>query len=96
MDIGMLWIDDGQERDLASRVAEAAASYEALYGVTPSLCLLSDKSLDERFVKQFDEHRRELNGLRFETSPSLLPNYFWIGQEEPQQAPLGARAKRPR
>ena len=88
MDIGMLWIDEGQERDLASRVAEAVASYEAQYGVAPSLCLLNPS--------QFDEHEPELGGLRLEASPSLLPNYFWIGQEEPQQAPLGAGAKRPR
>jgi len=88
MEFGMLWIDDGEKwakptslreseafsrRGLISRVQEAAASYEAQYGEAPSLCLLNPD--------QFIENEEEIIGLRLEASPSLLPNYFWIGQD---------------
>lgn len=79
MDIGMLWIDEGQGRDLASRVREAVASYEAQYGVAPSLCLLNPD--------QMDENAEVFGGLRLEANPSLLPNYFWIGRTT-EQSPV--------
>jgi hypothetical protein len=72
MDIGMLWMDDGRGRDLASRVAEAAYSYEEQYGVAPSVCMVSDA--------QMESAKAEIAGLRLESSPRLLPNYFWIGR----------------
>lgn len=72
MDIGMLWMDDGQGRDLASRVREAAASYEAQYGVAPSVCMVSEGELQAGLD--------EVAGLRLEGSKRLLPNYFWIGR----------------
>lgn len=59
-------------RTLASRVREAAKSYEALYGVKPNLCLVSETQIDGEAV--------ELEGLRLEASATLLPNYFWIGR----------------
>ncbi len=71
MDIGMLWMDDGQERDLASRVREAAASYEEQYGIAPSLCMV-----------HIDELRNGLNKIgeiKLESNSRLLPKYFWIG-----------------
>ena len=72
MELGMLWIDAGHGGDIVSRVQEAAASYEAQYGVVPNLCLLNPS--------QLNENEGEMKGMRFEASPSLLPNYFWIGR----------------
>ena len=72
MDIGMLWMDDGQGRDLASRVKEAVASYKAQYGVAPSVCMVSEGELQQGLD--------EVAGLRLEGSKRLLPNYFWIGR----------------
>ena len=73
MDIGMLWMDDGRGRDFASQVREAVESYEQQYGVAPSLCMVSEA--------QMQGGLEEIAGLRMESSPRLLPNYFWIGRE---------------
>lgn len=72
MDIGMLWIDDGRGRDLASRVREAAASYREQYGVAPSLCMVH--------AGQLQKGMQEIEGIKLESNPRLLPNYFWIGR----------------
>ena len=71
MDIGMLWMDDGQGRDLASRVREAAATYEEQYGVAPSLCMVHAEELENGLS--------EIGDIKLESNPRLLPNYFWIG-----------------
>lgn len=71
MDIGMLWMDDGRGRSLDSRVREAAASYEDQYGVAPSLVMVHAEEL-KKGVEQIE-------GMKLESNPRLLPNYFWIG-----------------
>lgn len=71
MDIGMLWMDDGRGRDLASRVREAAASYEDQYGVAPSLCMVPAEELQDGLSA--------IGKIKLESNPRLLPRYFWIG-----------------
>ena len=71
MDIGMLWMDDGQGRDLTSRVREAAASYEEQYGVAPSLCMVH--------AEEMQDGLRKIGKIKVESNPRLLPRYFWIG-----------------
>jgi hypothetical protein len=71
MDIGMLWMDDGKGRDFASRVREAAASYEEQYGVAPSLCMVHEE--------QMRSGVDQIGGMQLESNPRLLPNYFWVG-----------------
>jgi len=73
MDIGMLWIDDGRGRSLASRVREAAASYQQQFGLEPSLCMVHESELPAG--------TEAIGAIRLETNGRLLPKYFWIGRE---------------
>jgi hypothetical protein len=78
MDVGMLWLDDGGQADLRSRVREAAENYRQQYGVEATLCLVNPSLLTEGG----GEPLNEVAGLQLEASPTLLPKYFWIGQRE--------------
>ncbi len=83
MNVGMLWLADGGQADLQSRVRQAAASYRQQYGVEASLCLVNPGLLTEGLD--------EIAGLKLEASPTLLPNYLWIGQSEEMPAKAGKR-----
>ena len=83
MNVGMLWLDDGGQADLQSRVQQAAASYRQQYGIDASLCLVNPSQLTEGLD--------EIGGLQLEASSTLLPNYLWIGQSEDMPAKAGKR-----
>jgi hypothetical protein len=78
MDIGMLWLDDGGKTDLRSRVRQALESYKAQYGEAPTLCLVNPKLLEREGRAKLER----VGEIQLEPNPSLLPNYFWIGQAE--------------
>ncbi|MQC27347.1 MAG: hypothetical protein DWG76_07885 [Chloroflexi bacterium] len=85
MDVGMLWLDDGGQADLDSRVRQAAESYRSQTGQMPSLCLVNPKLLENEELARL----RRVGDVALEANPSLLPNYFWIGQGERSAVGVG-------
>ncbi len=73
MKTGLLWFDNDSRRDLAAKVARAAAHYQRKYGVAATICYVNPFALPggEQLV----------GAVRVKTSRSVLPNHFWLGTE---------------
>jgi len=74
MQEGLLWFDSDPKRDLAEKVARAAARYQFKFGRRPNLCYVHTSMLDLGSV--------ELNGVRLMPAHNVLKHHFWIGIEE--------------
>jgi len=70
LEVGLLWYDDSQT-DFAAKVLEAAERYEEKFGRPPNRCYVHPQSLPEDGVPA--------NGIKVLTSPTVLPNHFWVG-----------------
>jgi len=71
MNIGMLWFDNDNKSDLATKIQRAVNYYHTKYGKAPNLCLVHPKTLGNgSFNGKFIEVR---------TTRSVLPNHFWLG-----------------
>ena len=71
MDSGMLWFDNDNKVDLATRIHRAADYYQNKYGKTPNLCFVHPSMLGEEPYKS--------NGIEVRTTRTVLPNHFWLG-----------------
>jgi len=71
MNIGMLWFDNDNKADLATKIQRAANYYHNKYGKAPNLCLVHPRMLGGDSWKG--------NGIEVKTTRSVLPNHFWLG-----------------
>jgi hypothetical protein len=71
MNIGMLWFDNDNKADLATKIQRAASYYHTKYGKAPNLCLVNPKTLGMDSWKG--------NGIEVKATRSVLPNHFWLG-----------------
>ncbi|OGO31077.1 MAG: hypothetical protein A2136_07330 [Chloroflexi bacterium RBG_16_54_11] len=71
MNIGMLWFDNDNKSDLATKIQRAAHYYQSKYGKAPDLCFVHPRTLGESTWKG--------NGIEVRTTRSVLPNHFWLG-----------------
>jgi hypothetical protein len=74
MEIGMLWIDNDPDTELAQKVNQAAAYYNSKYGVVPDLCFIHPSALD-------DDGQPNGSNLEIRSSQYIRPHHFWIGRE---------------
>jgi hypothetical protein len=72
MKVGLLWYDDDPARDMAEKVARAAAQHLAKYGVAADTCLVHPSALKGTGV-------REVEGVRVSPKHNVLPHHLWIG-----------------
>jgi hypothetical protein len=71
MNIGMLWFDNDNKSDLATKIQRAATYYHSKYGKAPNLCLVHPKTLGDNLWKS--------GNIEVRTTRSVLPNHFWLG-----------------
>jgi hypothetical protein len=71
MNIGMLWFDNDDKADLATKIQRAANYYHTKYGKAPNLCLVHPRTLGDHPIKG--------NGIEVKATRSVLPNHFWLG-----------------
>jgi hypothetical protein len=71
MNIGMLWYDNDNKADLATKIQKAVNYYHLKYGKEPNLCLVHPRTLGTTSWKSA--------GLEVRTTRSVLPNHFWLG-----------------
>ena len=71
MNIGMLWFDNDNKADLATKIQRAANYYHTKYGKAPNLCLVHPRTLGDNPIKG--------NGIEVKATRSVLPNHFWLG-----------------
>jgi hypothetical protein len=85
MNIGMLWFDNDQKKELTVKVERAAQYYRNKYGKKPTLCYVHPSMLPEAGdANHADDNPDEEAGLvtagvEVRTNQSVLPNHFWIG-----------------
>jgi hypothetical protein len=78
MNIGMLWYDNDPKAAIAAKIEKAAAYYRTKYGKDPNLCFIHPSMLVKEAPAIPDKGRS--NGtIEVRTSPSVLPNHFWMG-----------------
>ena len=85
MNIGMLWFDNDQKKELAIKVERAAQYYRNKYGKVPTLCYVHPSMLPE--LQETDDEGDNPEGeaglvaagVEVRTNQSVLPNHFWIG-----------------
>jgi hypothetical protein len=71
MDIGMLWFDNDNKADLATKIKRAASYYHTKYGKAPNLCLVNPRTLGSNSWNE--------KSIEIRTTRSVLPNHFWLG-----------------
>lgn len=71
MNIGMLWFDNDNKADLATKIMRAANYYHMKYGKAPNLCLVNPRTMGS------DGWHGA--GIEVRTTRSVLPNHFWLG-----------------
>jgi hypothetical protein len=78
MNIGLLYYDDSGKKDLAAKVADAAARYRRKFGAEPDTCYVHPSALDGGKPVQ-------VGGVRVERRATVLApvlrHHFWIGVE---------------
>ena len=71
MNIGMLWFDNDNKSDLATKIQKAANYYHMKYGKEPNLCFVHPRTLGNTAYHGV--------GIEVRTTRSVLPNHFWLG-----------------
>lgn len=83
MNIGMLWFDNDPKSAFNTKVQRAANYYQNKYGRLPNICFVHPSMLAEDRKKGEESQAIEVSSnsvdLQVKTSPSVLPNHFWIG-----------------
>lgn len=72
MEIGLLWYDDTQV-EFATKVQQVVQRYEEKFGTSPNRCYVNPASMPG------EAKRLSLNGIKVLTSPTILPDHFWVG-----------------
>lgn len=81
MNIGMLWFDNDQKVDLATKIKRAAEYYEKKYGVHPNLCYVHP-SMTPADGEKTPQETLTRNGIVIKPNRRILPNHFWLGVQE--------------
>ena len=71
MNIGMLWLDNDNKSDLATKIQRAANYYHSKYGKAPNHSLVHPRTVGN------DSWTGA--GIEVRTTRSVLPNHFWLG-----------------
>ena len=84
MNIGMLWFDNDPKSAFNTKIQRAATYYHDKYGRTPNVCFVHPSMLSEENKSGDETQEKEIStlksvALKVKTSPSVLPNHFWIG-----------------
>jgi hypothetical protein len=75
MKVGMLWFEEGQDKDVVQRIERASEYYRTKYGHKPNLCFVHPDTIGHA------ENLQEVS-LKIKASSTLLQDHFWIGIEE--------------
>lgn len=70
-----MWFDGDHRSELHTRIERAAMYYREKYGELPNLCVINPSTAGANppgLVK----------GLDVRTSPSVLPDHFWLGIDD--------------
>ena len=78
MNIGMLWFDNDPKTGLDAKIERAASYYRNKYGKRPNVCFIHPTMASIEASEGTDSVIRK-GELIVRTSPSVLPNHFWIG-----------------
>jgi hypothetical protein len=78
MNIGMLWFDNDPRTEVQTKIERAAMYYRTKYGSTPNLCFIHPSMLAKNETAAEDKPVKNGN-IEVRTSPTVLPNHFWIG-----------------
>jgi len=79
MNIGMLWFDGDRKVELGQRIERAAGYYRSKYGQRPNVCFVHPATVNGDAPKL-------ATGIEVRTSLAVLPDHFWLGVEEAQDA----------
>jgi len=90
MNIGMLWFDNDPKIELNKKIERAASYYRDKYGAAPTLCYVhpsmvgsGDKALAGHNGNGSAGTKANkgliTSGVEVKTTPTVLPNHFWIG-----------------
>jgi hypothetical protein len=71
MNIGLLWFDDDPGHSLAERIGQAVAHYQARFGLTPNLCYVNPRALEQGAPA--------IAGLRLAPAQAVAPEQLWLG-----------------
>jgi hypothetical protein len=71
MNVGMMWFDGDNRNSLVTRIDRAASYYQEKYGRQPTVCFVNPTTAGEE--------PPSMEGLRLQTSASVLPDHFWLG-----------------
>jgi len=86
MNIGMLWYDNDQTSEIITKIQRAANYYQEKYGADPNICFVNPGMLKQE--TQNKVQKKSSNGkITIKTSPSILPNHFWIGINGTSESP---------
>jgi len=78
MNIGMLWFDNDPKAEINSKIERAATYYKDKYGKKPNLCFIHPTMMNVESSDTTDTATKS-GDILVRTSPSVLPNHFWIG-----------------
>ena len=93
MRCGLLWYDGDSRSGVGEKVARAAQRYVQKMGRSPTVCYLHPGACAA--AAQADLECRLAEGtilVRLTPTVRILPNHFWLGEEEPA---AGGQARRP-
>jgi hypothetical protein len=82
MDVGMLWFDNDNGADLATKLERAAKYYRKKYGQMPNLCFVNPCMLPTNGKALPLTHKGatfKTGNIEVRESKSMLPNHFWLG-----------------
>jgi hypothetical protein len=83
MEIGMLWHDSDQHRDLAGKVRRAARHYTKKYGKEPDICFIHPQTLGQEpslgARRGAGKNGLTIDRISIQRSEQVLPHHFWIG-----------------
>lgn len=82
---GLLWYDNDPKRGLDDKVLRAARRYQQKYGMAPNVCYVHPSVLA-------DSGRSDhVDGVHLAVLRSVLPNHYWLGNDEGLPTPAAAR-----
>ena len=82
MDVGMLWFDNDNGVDLATKLERAAKYYRKKYGQTPNLCFVNPSMIPTNGKNGSSGNKNDTyktGNIEVRESKSMLPNHFWLG-----------------
>ena len=74
MEVGMLWFDSSEGRDLESKLDRAVQHYRTKHNTHPTTCYVNP------FMLPGGE--RQIAGVQVRGSNTVLPHHFWLGVED--------------